>query len=50
MRVSRVIPWPHISMTADLGEALDAVDLLEEALRQAVGERLPSACKPAHSR
>ena len=39
---ARVIPFPSIAMTADLTEALDAVDLLEEALRHAVGERLPS--------
>ena len=39
---ARVIPFPLIPMTAGLTEALDAVDLLEEALRHAVGERLPS--------
>ena len=39
---ARVVPWPHISMTADLSEALDAVYLLEEVLREAVGDKRPT--------
>ena len=39
---ARVIPWPKISITADLSEALDAIDLLEEALVQALDDRLPT--------
>jgi hypothetical protein len=44
---ARVIPWPKISMTADLSEALDAVDLLEEALVQALDDRVPTGLQIA---
>jgi hypothetical protein len=44
---TRVIPWPNNSMTADLSEALDAVDLLEEALIQALDDRLPTGLQIA---
>jgi hypothetical protein len=44
---ARVIPWPKNFMTADLGEALDAVDLLEMALLQAVGDRTPTGLQIA---
>jgi hypothetical protein len=45
---ARVIPWPKASMpAADLSEALDAVDLLEEALIQALDDRLPTALQMA---
>ena len=44
---ARVIPWPKASMTADLSEALDAVDLLEEALIQALDDRVPTGLQIA---
>ena len=44
---ARVIPWPKVSMSADLSEALDAVDLLEEALVQALDDRAPTGLQIA---
>ena len=44
---SRVIPWPNKSMNADLGEALDAVDLLDEALLQALSGKQPTGLQCA---
>ena len=44
---ARVIPWPKVSMPADLSEALDAVDLLEEALIQALDYRVPTGLQIA---
>jgi hypothetical protein len=44
---ARVIPWPKISTTADLSEALDAVDLLEEGLFQALDDRAPTGLQIA---
>jgi hypothetical protein len=44
---ARVIPWSKNSMTADLGDALDAIDLLEEAMLQAIGDRTPSGLQIA---
>jgi hypothetical protein len=44
---ARVILWPKTSITADLSEALDAVDLLEEALLQAVGDQTPTGLQIA---
>ena len=44
---ARVIPWPKVSMPVDLLEALDAVDLLEEALMQALDDRVPTGLQVA---
>jgi len=38
----RAIPWPAISRHADLGEALDTIELLTEALAEAIGNGAPS--------
>jgi len=44
---ARVIPWPGFAMTADLSEALDAIDLMNEALVQAIGNRRPTGLQAA---
>ena len=45
---ARVIPWPKASMpAADLSEALDAVDLLEEALGSGPRRSGPTALQIA---
>ena len=44
---ARVIPFRCVAPTADLSEALDALDLVGEVLRQTIGRRAPSAAQRA---
>ena len=44
---ARILHFPLTRMSADLDEALDAVDLLEEALIQALAERTPTGLQVA---
>ena len=44
---ARILHFPLTRMSRALYEALDAVDLLEEALVQALAERSPSALQIA---
>jgi hypothetical protein len=44
---ARIVHFPLTQASADLSEALDAVDLLEEALIQALGDRSPTGLQIA---
>ena len=44
---ARIVNFPLARITADLREALDAVDLFEEALLQAIGDKPPTGLQVA---
>ena len=44
---ARIVNFPLARIAADLSEALDAVDLFEEALIQAIGDRSPTGLQIA---